>query len=105
MAVSHEKVEPPVVVHVEETDTPAEKPSIDAQAGKVGVVIEVAVAEVEVDRIGVTGEIRFDDVQQAIAVVVADGDAHACLRLSFGRVSDACLGGYILEGTVRLILI
>ena len=43
--------------------------------------------------------------QQAVAVVVADGDAHASLRLAVGRVGDARLGGYILERAVLLVLI
>src|ERR1700736_5245322 len=97
MAIGHEEVEPAVVVHVEEADTPPEKTGIDAQARQVSVVVEVAIAEVEVNGVGVTGEVRFDDVQQAIAVVVADGDAHACLGLSVGRVSDTRLSGYIFE--------
>ena len=81
VAVRHQNVEPAVVIHVEEADAPAEQARIDAQTAWIGAVFEVAVAEIRVQRIGVAGEVCFDDVEVAVAVVVADGDAHAGLRL------------------------
>ncbi len=47
VAVGHEEVGPAVIVHVEEADAPAEEAGIDAEAGEVGVVVEVAAAEVD----------------------------------------------------------
>ena len=47
-------------------------------------VVEVAAAEVEVERVGVAGEVGFDDVEEAVAVEVSDGDAHAGLGSAVG---------------------
>ena len=105
VAVGDEDVEPAVVVHVEEADAPAEKAGVDAEAGEVGAVVEVEPAQVQVERIGVAGEVGLDDVEEAVAVVVADGDAHAGLRLAVGRVGDAGFDGHIFERAVLLILV
>ena len=105
VAVGHEDVEPPVIVHVEEAYTPAEEAGVDAEAGEIGVVVEVAVAEVEVEGVGVASKIGFDDVEETVAVEVADGDAHACLGFAVGGVGDAGLDGDIFERAVFLVLI
>jgi hypothetical protein len=78
---------------------------MSSQAGEISVVVEVSASEVEVEGIGVPGEVGFDDIEEAIAVEVADGDAHACLRFAIGGVCDAGFNGYIFEGAVLLILI
>ena len=46
--VRDENVEPAVVVHVKETDTPAEIARVDAQAREIGVILERAVAQIEI---------------------------------------------------------
>ena len=89
VAVGDEDVEPAIVVQIDEADAPAEIARVDAKAGEVGVVFKGAVAEVLVERVGVAGEVGLDDVEQAVAVEVADADAHAGLRLAVGRVGDA----------------
>ncbi len=105
VAVGHEDVEPAIVVHVEEAYAPAEEAGVDAKAGEIGVVVEVAVAEIEVEGVGVAGEVGLDDVEEAVAIEVADGDAHACLGLAVGGVGDAGLDGDIFEGAVLLVLV
>ncbi len=105
VAVGDEDVEPAIVVEVDEADAPAEIAGVEAEAGEVGVVFKGAVAEVEVEGVGVAGEVGLDDVEQAVAVEVADGDAHAGLRLAVGRVGDAGFDGQVFEGAVLLVLI
>ena len=95
----------PSLSGVEEADAPAEIAGVDAQAGEVGVVFKGAVAEVLVEGIGVAGEVGFDDVEQAVAVEVTDGDAHAGLGFAIGRVGDAAFDGFVLEGAVALVAI
>ncbi len=58
-----------------------------------------------IERVGVAGEVCFDDVEQAVAVEVADGDAHAGLRLAVGGVGDAGFDGDVFEGAVLLVLV
>ncbi len=68
-------------------------------------VVEAAVAEVLIEGVGVAGEVGLDDVEEAVAVEVADGDAHAGLGLAVGGVGDAGLDGDVLEGAVLLVLV
>ena len=103
MAVGHKDVEPAVVVHVEEADAPAEEAGVDAEAAGIGAVFEDGVAEIGVEGIGVAGEIRFYDIEIAVAVVIADGNTHACLRFGFGGERGAVLDGDVLEGAVMLV--
>ena len=105
VAVRHQNVEPAVVVHVEEADAPAEQPRVDAQAAGISAVLEVAVAEVGVERVGVAGEVGLHHVEVAVAVVVADGNAHAGLRLGLGRERRAGFDRDVAEGSVFLVLI
>ena len=105
VAVGDHDVEPAVVVHVEEADAPAEIAGVDADAGEVGAVVEVEAAEVLVEGFGVSGEVGLDDVEEAVAIEVSDGDAHAGLGLAIGRVGDAGFDGHILECAVLLVLV
>ena len=105
VTVGHEDVEPAIVVHVEEAYAPAEETRVDAETGEIGVIVEVAVAEVEVERIGVTSEVGLDDVEKAVPIEVSDGDAHACLRFAIGGICDAGFDSDIFEGAVLLVLI
>ena len=105
VSVGDQDVEPAVVVHVEEADAPAEVAGVDADAGEVGAVVEVEAAEVLIEGGGVSGEVGLDDVEEAVAVEVSDGHAHAGLGLAVGRVGDAGFDGDVFEGAVLLVLV
>ncbi len=64
-----------------------------------------AVAKVLIERVRVAGEVGLHDVEQAIAVVVTDGNAHAGLRLAVRGVGDAGLNGLVFEGAILLVLV
>ncbi len=68
-------------------------------------IFKAAVAEVEVERVCVSGEVGLDEVEQAVAVEVADRNAHARLGFAVGRESDARFDGDVFEGPVFLILV
>ena len=89
VAVGDEDVEPAIVIDVDEADAPAEQARIDAEACLVGAIVERAVAEIHKERIGIAGEIGLHDIEHAVAVVIANGNAHAGLRLAVGRIGDA----------------
>src|SRR5262249_5903964 len=50
-------------------------------------------------------EIRFDDVEIAVEIVVRGGDAHASLRLAVGAERTARFHGYVGELAVLSVLI
>src|ERR1700722_3144234 len=70
VAVDEEEIGPAVIVEVEEHGAPAEVFGVEAQAGGIGDVVESAVAVVAIESGGVVGEICFEDVELAVAVVI-----------------------------------
>src|SRR5439155_1375109 len=70
-----------------------------------GVDDDVEVAEIVVKRRRVAGEIRFDQVEIAVEIVIGDRDAHAGLRLAVGAESATSFDGDVGEGAVLLVLI
>ena len=87
VAVRHQNVEPAIIVHIEKADAPTQQPRVDADAARVGAIFKCSVAQIRVERIGIAGEIGFYYVQIAVAIVIANGNAHAGLRLAFRRQS------------------
>ena len=73
VAVDEKKIGPAVVVEIEKHGAPAEIFGVEAEAGGIGDVVEGAVAVVAIERRGVVGEIGFEDIELAVAVVVGDG--------------------------------
>ena len=76
VAVGDEDVLPAVVVEVEEVDAEADILAVDAETG-LDARVDEARAVVAVQRGHLFGEVGPDDVEPAVAVVVADADAHA----------------------------
>ncbi len=74
-----EQVGVAVVVEIVDARAPAYVAGFDAEAGGVGDVLEIAFSVVAVEHGSVIGEVRFQDVDRAIEVIVADADAHAGL--------------------------
>src|SRR4029079_17653136 len=75
----NEKVLPPIVVSVEEPDAEAHVLAVDTKACPDTRIAE-AIAGIAIERRDLFREIRPDDIEPAIAVVVADADAHARQR-------------------------
>ncbi len=84
MAVADENVGPAVVVHVKKTAAPAEILRVLAEAALIGGVLEICAPEIVVERRCVAREIRFDEIEIAVEIVIGGGDAHAGLRLAVG---------------------
>ena len=66
---------------------------------------EVATTEVEVERVGVAGEVGFDDIEHAVPVEVAYRDPHTGLGSAVGGVGYAGFDGDVFEGAVFLVLV
>ena len=103
VAVRHEQVEPSVVVHIEEANTPAEQARIHPETAGISAVFKARIAEVGVERISVARKVGLDDIERSVPVVVSDGDAHTCLRLSLSGKRGAALDGNIAERPVHLV--
>src|SRR4029079_12770773 len=89
VAVDEEEIEPSVVIEIDERGAPAEPARVHADARGKRAVVAQAAAAVLVERRRVAGEVRLEDVHRAVAIVVADGDAHARLRLAVLAVGAA----------------
>src|SRR3954471_16341377 len=105
MAVDEKEIEPAVAVEIEKADAPAEPARIDADAAGERTVVARAVAGVRVERGGIAGEIRLEHVHRPIAIVVADGEAHARLRLAVLAVGAAGGGADVAERAVVVVAI
>ena len=89
-----------VVVEIDNARSPADVARLDADAGADGDVVEVALAVVPVEDVRVVGEMRLEDVEVAVEVVVADADAHARLLHAIFAQRHAALER-LLRGTCR----
>ena len=102
VAIDDEEVEPAVVVEIDEADAPSEPAGVQPDAGGERPIVAEALAAVGVQRRGVAGEVGLEEIDGAIAVVVADRDAHPGLRLAVLAVGAAGLDGDVLERAVAV---
>src|ERR1700733_2809283 len=105
MSVRHQQIEPTVVIHIKEADAPTKKTRVHSETARVGAVFEIPVAEIRIKRIGIAGEVSLHNVEFAVAIIVADGNTHARLRLCLSRKRRASLDGDIAKRSVLLIQI
>src|SRR5262245_29653398 len=103
VAIDQEQIEPAVEIEIEEADTPAEPARVEADAAREGAVLAQAVAAVRVERRRVAGEIGLEDVDRAVAIVVAEREPHPGLRLAVLAVSTAGRHGNVFERAVALV--
>jgi len=71
-----EQIRQPVVIQVQHGGSPAGVPRLHSQPRRHGHVVEIPLPVVAVEHAGVVAEVRLEDVQIAVQVVVADRQAH-----------------------------
>ena len=103
MSVHLDDVCPSVIVVIDEAAAPGHISIVDADAGGERDVTEGAVSVVVIKVAGIIGEVGFEDVEPAIAIVVGDGDAHSGLFLTVLAVGDAGHDGNIGEGPIVVV--
>src|SRR5262249_42891054 len=91
MTVDDEDVGPGVQIEVDEPRAPAEVSAVAPQTSRDRRIVERAAAKIAIQRCRVIVEVRLDDVEPAVAVVVAGADAHARLRAAVGVERHASL--------------
>ena len=89
VTVDEKQIEPAVAIEIEEPDAPAEPARVHADSGRERAILAQAAAGIRVERRGIAGEVRLEDVHPAVAVVVAHGHAHPRLRLAVLAVRAA----------------
>ena len=80
---------PSIVVEVLKSGTPADKSIVDCQAGRARSVFKDGFAHISIEHGKIPGEVCLENIQVAIAVIVADGYPHACLFLAILAIGDA----------------
>src|SRR5258708_13078293 len=105
MAVADQNVRPAIVIEVKETATPPQKLRVRAQPRCKGGVLKGAGPEVVVKRGCVAGEVRLDQVEIAIEIVVGGGHAHASLGLAIRTEGTPCLDCNVFKGAVLLVVV
>src|SRR5262245_5796930 len=77
MAIGDENVLPAVVVEVKKTDAETEIFTVDTQTGRQAGILKRSVTIIAVQRSDLIGKICADDIEPAIAIVVANPYSHA----------------------------
>ena len=103
MPVHLHEVGPAIVVVVDKAAAPGDILVVDSDAGRERHVAEGAVAVVVIEVAGVVGEVGFENVEPAVAVVVADGHAHSGLLVAVLAVGASGHDGDIGEGSVVIV--
>src|SRR5260370_17943742 len=78
---------------------------MEAKAGGEGGVVKSAIGVVAIERSGVVGEIGFENIELAVAVVVGNGGTHAGLFAAIVIEGSASGHGEIGEGSVAIVVI
>src|SRR5271169_4788342 len=104
VSVDLNDVWPAIVVVVDKATAPRYIAIVDADAGGEGDIAEGSVAVVVVQVAGVIGEVGFEDVEPAVAVVVGHGDTHSGLLVPVFTIGAAGHYGDIGEGAVMVVL-
>ena len=90
MAIDYEQILVGIEVEIKESRAPSdERATRCAQTELIGAVVEAAAVEVEMQGVGVAGEIGGEDIGAAIGVDVGDGDSHGCLLGAFAVDPDS----------------
>src|SRR6202140_4125805 len=105
VAIANQDVGPAVVIEVEKSAAPSQILRVHAQSTGESCVVEIGSAAIVVKRRRVSGEVSFHDVEIAVEIVIAGGDAHASLGLAVGAQGATRLDGNVFELSVLLILV
>jgi hypothetical protein len=92
MAVADEDVGPAIIVEIEKTNASAEKLRVAAESSGEG-----GAAEIVVERRRVASEICFYEIEVAVEIAIAGGNAHASLGLAIRAERAAGVDGNVLE--------
>src|SRR5438034_84477 len=102
MSVRLQEVWPTIVVVIDKTAAPGDVLIVDAHARGKGLIGERSVAVVVIEVRGIVGKVSLEDVEPAVAIVVAHRDAHSRLFVPILVVGGA---GYLSNIGERAIVV
>ena len=92
-----------IVVEVKDARAPTDILAFTGEAGGLCLVLKLTFAEVPVEAGGLELEMRLDDVEVAIQVVVADADSHSGHLLPIRADGHAAHQAFFAEGAVVVV--
>ena len=81
-ARGEEQLRKAVVVEIRNGRSPADIAILDSEARPQGRVVKVALTVIAVEDFRIASEVRLENVEESVAVEVADAKTHACLFAS-----------------------
>ena len=106
VTVGDEEVEKSIIIEIEEAGAPTEKRYGGmAKTGLEGDVRECGAAIVPVESFVVVGKRGDEEIQLAVAIVIAESDAHGGLRAAFFAKCETRCVADVLKSTVSAIAI
>ena len=99
------QIGPAVVVQIGHSGAPLDVAIQHAETGGERDVLEHAFSEAAIQRGDVVGEVRLEQVQQAVTVEVTDGESHPRLLGAVLAVRDAALDGRVGERPVVVVVV
>ena len=105
MTVDHHQVAASVMIDVDEVNAPADVFHGRPESGLEHAILERPVAVVVIHVRHIVAEVRLDDVEVAVLVVIGHGDPHAALFLAVVVQGDAGDEAIFLECSVPLVVI
>ena len=103
VAGHHEKSGMAVVVEVDDPGAPADVARLHAEPRRPRHVVEVPLAVVVVEAVGVVGEMRLEEVEVPVEVVVADPHPHPRLLRAVLAERDAPQDALLAERSVMVV--
>src|SRR5215471_15676064 len=103
MPIHLNDVLPPVIVIVYESAAPRDILIVDADAGSKRHITKSPVAIVVVKIARVVGEIRLEDIEPAVAIVIRNAYSHSCLLMAILAVSASGDHRDVSKGAVVVV--
>src|SRR5271156_6269931 len=104
VAIGHENIRPSIVIEVEEPDSPPNKFRISSDPRSKGIVVKGAVAAIAIEGAGVGVEVRLNDIEESVAIVVSGSDSHATLFAAVFAEANTRQAAHLGEGAVAVVM-
>src|SRR5947207_7039685 len=106
MTIGNNDVLPTIVVEIEKLHSEAQKRNADqAELGWPRNIGELSLPVVVVQVVCIVGEVRFDDLRQAITIKIGGINPHTGLRAPIGAEGDARHHPDLLESAVTIVVV
>ena len=99
-----ENIGPAIVIQIHHAGAPADVSGFDSEPCAQRGYFKVARSIVDVEFVCVFGEVRFEEIEIAIEIEIADSHAHPCLHLAILGKGDAAFERIVMEGAVVAIV-